>query len=291
MLLALTTLGGIAHASPPSPEADVIMVSASSSHRGVADDYLVLPEGGELTGQMRFVTAEPSLGGKALSFSDLALFGLSTRWSLGRHVELSGGVELLPKQPSYTSESTWQGAGAGLKVMIGTRSAIALGADLGPLLDHDGRFYRASASVEHRVPIHDFLTFDLRGGADTVSVLDPSRRAMVAEAAGEARALFHSDRGEWGGWVGLGYAVPFAHSGEDPTTQMSVDPRPRLDFHIGSVLALVQEWDLFVDYAVIDRGDLSNPATRLPILDGGFDQRQIVFGVTRHVGGRSNGGS
>jgi hypothetical protein len=34
---------------------------------------------------------------------------------------------------------------------------------------------------------------------------------------------------------------------------------------------------------VIDRGDIANPATRLPILDGGFDQKQIMFGVTRHI--------
>ena len=37
---------------------------------------------------------------------------------------------------------------------------------------------------------------------------------------------------------------------------------------------------------MIDRGDLANPATRLPILDGGFDQKQIVFGVVRHIEGK-----
>jgi hypothetical protein len=43
---------------------------------------------------------------------------------------------------------------------------------------------------------------------------------------------------------------------------------------------------LFVDFAVIDRGELSDPSTRLPILDGGFDQRQVIFGVTRHIEGK-----
>jgi hypothetical protein len=64
---------------------------------------------------------------------------------------------------------------------------------------------------------------------------------------------------------------------------MPIDPQARVDFHLGSVLALVPDWDLFVDFAVIDRGDLSNASTRLPILDGGFDQEQILFGITRHV--------
>jgi hypothetical protein len=49
------------------------------------------------------------------------------------------------------------------------------------------------------------------------------------------------------------------------------------------VLSLVKKWDLFVDIAVVDRGDSTNPATRLPILSGGFDQQQIIFGITRHI--------
>ena len=79
--------------------------------------------------------------------------------------------------------------------------------------------------------------------------------------------------------------MPVQHAGSDPTTGLAIDPQPRLDFHAGTVLSIVKEWDLFADFAVIDRGDLSNPATRLPILDGGFDQKQIVFGVIRHVEG------
>jgi hypothetical protein len=34
---------------------------------------------------------------------------------------------------------------------------------------------------------------------------------------------------------------------------------------------------------VIDRGDRTTPGTQLPILDGGFDQKQIIFGITRHI--------
>jgi len=45
----------------------------------------------------------------------------------------------------------------------------------------------------------------------------------------------------------------------------------------------VNKWDLFAELAIVDRGDLSNPATRLPVIDGGFDQRQVLFGVTRHL--------
>jgi hypothetical protein len=66
---------------------------------------------------------------------------------------------------------------------------------------------------------------------------------------------------------------------------VKVDPQPRLDFHVGTVLSL-DKWDLFAEFAVVDRGDMVDPATRLPVLDGGFDQRQVMFGVTRHISGK-----
>jgi hypothetical protein len=37
----------------------------------------------------------------------------------------------------------------------------------------------------------------------------------------------------------------------------------------------------------MDRGDLANPATRLPVLDGGFDQIQIMVEITRRIRGRA----
>ncbi len=52
---------------------------------------------------------------------------------------------------------------------------------------------------------------------------------------------------------------------------------------MGTVLSAVKKWDIYVDLAIVDRGDLANPATRLPILDGGFDQTQVIFEVTRHI--------
>ena len=49
----------------------------------------------------------------------------------------------------------------------------------------------------------------------------------------------------------------------------------------------MKNWDLFAEFAIVDRGDMENPATRLPIMDGGFDQQQILLGVTRHFETRS----
>jgi hypothetical protein len=293
-LAALTSLGGIAYAdtgTPMAPGTASEAVSVEKSHRGVAQDYLVLPSGGELTAQMRFLTADAMLDGGALKFSDLALFGISGRWSLFTKLELAASVDLLPKQPSFTDEKPWQSVGFALRSPLGKHVAIALSGGGGHLLQHQGMWLGESISVEWKKPVsEDFLSFDVQAGVNGLGLSSKnttSSTAYLTEVSMRTTALFHEPRGHWGAWLGIGYAVPVQSSGRDPTTELVIDPQPRLDFHLGTVLSLVQKWDIYFDFAVIDRGDQTNPATRLPILDGGFDQKQIIFGVTRHIeGGR-----
>jgi hypothetical protein len=257
---------------------------SSSSPRGVAEDYLVLPSGGELGAQMRFITAD---GDQPLKFTDLALFGLSARYSIFSKLELSANVDLLPKQPSYTDEKPWQSVGGGLRSPLGRHVALALSGAGGHLMAHEGMWTREAMTLEWKKPIHELVAFDVQAGVDALGLQAPNTHdsAFLTEVGVSTSALFSLDR-KWGAWGGISYAVPVQHSGHDPTTGLAIDPQPRLDFHAGTVLSLVKEWDLYADFAVIDRGDLGNPATRLPILDGGFDQKQIVFGVIRHIEGK-----
>src|SRR5262245_15804204 len=106
-LVALAGLDGTAIADSGAPAAADMAaqsIGVERSHRGVAQDYLVLPSGGELTAQMRFVTADAMLDAEKLKFSDLALFGLAGRWSLFTKLELAAAVDFLPKQPASTDE-------------------------------------------------------------------------------------------------------------------------------------------------------------------------------------------
>lgn len=57
-------------------------------------------------------------------------------------------------------------------------------------------------------------------------------------------------------------------------------PRPT------GMLSLAKEWDVWMRGAVTDRGDLGSAASVLPILDGGFDQKQLTLGVTYRSGRR-----
>jgi hypothetical protein len=291
MLAALGILGGTAMADddykqPVSADAGVAGVSqAGGSYRSVSNDYLVMPEGGELTGQMRFITADPILANQPLKFTDLALFGLSARYSVLSKLQLGAEVDLLPKQPSYTDEKPWQSVGASARTPLGHRGAVAISAGGGHLIDHQGMWTREALTLEWKKEIiRRVVSFDLQGGVDALELSSQASKAnaLVTEVAGQTSALFSDPEGHFGGWVGIAYAVPVQSSGRDPTTDMKLDPQPRLDFHAGAVLSLTDDWDLFGDFAVIDRGDAQNPATRLPILDGGFDQKQIIMGVTRH---------
>jgi len=286
-LLALATSGGTAAADNDAPmgksEALAIGGGDGGSRRGVAQDYLVMPTGAEITGAMRFVMAQPVFGDEPLRFSDLALFTVGGRYSLFSKLELFAHGSFLAKQPSDTDEKPWQSVGLGLRSPIGKRVALAINGSGGHLIDHAGMWTQESMMLQWRHPIEKLVTFDIAAGLDGVGITAPrSTSAFLTEAAIQGSTLFREPSGHWGAWVGLGYAIPVSARGTDPTTGLEIDPQPRLDVHIGTVLSL-KAWDLFAELAIVDRGDIANPATRLPVLDGGFDQRQILLGVTRHI--------
>jgi hypothetical protein len=289
-LAGIASLGSVAEAETGPPRsADVATeaVAVSSSHRGVAQDYLVLPSGGELTAQMRFVTADAMLDGQELKFTDLGLFGLSGRWSLFTKLEVAASVELLPKQPSFTEEKPWQSVGFALRSPLGRHIAIAVSGGGGHLMNHQGMWTGEALTLEWKKPVHeDFLAFDVQASVNGLGLASPDTSqstAFLTEVGLRTTALFHEPKGHVGAWLGIGYSVPVQYSGEDPITEVAIDPQPRLSLHMGTVLSLVKKWDIYFDFAIVDRGDRANPATQLPILDGGFDQKQIIFGVTRHI--------
>lgn len=286
MFVVLATLAAPAAADDEVRKPDVsrgeTFVAELGSKRGVADNYLVLPSGGELSGQMRFLVAQPVFSDERVRFSDLALFGLGGRWSILPRLEISATVDLLAKQPSYTDEKPWQSVGVGLRTPIANHVAVSLSGAGGHLIDHSGMWTKQALAVQWRKPVMDLVRFDLTATVDSVQLTAPDApSAVIGEVGVGANVLFRAPR-VWGGWVGLGYAIPVIARGSDPTTGMAVDPQPRLDLRVGTALSISQEWDLYAELAVVDRGDLSVPSTRLPIIDGGFDQQQIVLGVVRH---------
>lgn len=59
-----------------------------------------------------------------------------------------------------------------------------------------------------------------------------------------------------------------------------MDPNVRLCLELGGVVSPEDtNWDFYATYSIIDRGSVDAPGSTLPILDGGFDQRQWILGV------------
>jgi hypothetical protein len=293
-LAATLGLGGAAWADSldsAAPAAKAESVTIGGSARGVAQDYLVMPSGGEITTDMKFVMSDAVLGSAPLKFTDLALFGLTGRWSLFSKLEVAASADFLPKQPSYTKEKPWQSVSFALRTPLAKHVGLAVSGAGGHLIDHTGMWTREALMIEWKKPIccdrEEILHFDIQGGVDGLGLSAPgsSQNAFITELGTQFSTLVREPTGHWGAWLGIAYAIPVQHSGSDPTTGIAIDPQPRLDFHLGTVVSLERTWDLFVDFAVIDRGDVQNPATQLPILDGGFDQKQIVFGITRRIEG------
>ena len=264
--------------------------------RGVAEDYQVLGSGQEFSTQLRFITADRSLGDRPLKFSDLALFDIGVNISLGRKLALNAAIVTLPKQPSYADARIFQGASLGLRGQVRPRYALGLNTSVGPLLGVAGVWTSSTLLVQHKRRLSEFTAFDLSGGLDN-TLLSPSRGkgGLVLEISGHASVLVNVPNGIWGGWVGVGYAVPVFSRGNtvdglatsiDPTAtpaSIKLDPKPRLDFTIGSGVRIGDKWDAFVNFSVVDRGDVGRAETMMPLIDGGFDQRQIVLGLSRRL--------
>ena len=252
--------------------------------RSYSRDWLVAPRGYNVGGELRFITASTSPDGPRVRFTDLALLRLQTRWTASRRIELSGSVDLLAKQPDSRKDLFFQGGSFGMKIATSRATAIAAGVSGGPTMGDDGFWGSVATGVIHRSRIEKFLAFQYGGGATATALrvadADPAWQAGLGASS---ELVFHTPRGEWAMWTGFELELPLVHTD-------TLDPRSRLSVTIGTVFAAVKDWDLFATFAWRDRGTTDLPATTLPIIDGGFDQKQFSIGLTRRfsVRGKSS---
>lgn len=252
--------------------------------RSYAKNWLVAPPGYHVGGELRFITAGSSPDGPAIRFTDLAILRMHGRVTLGRRVELGGSLDLLAKQPDSRTDLFFQGGNLNLKIATSRATAIATGVSGGPTMGDDGFWGSAGTGIIHRSRIEEFIRFQYGGGASATGLrLGDQPVEWLAALAGSSELIFHTPRGEWALWLGFDLELPVVHSD-------GLDPRSRLGVTIGQVFAAVRDWDLYATFSWRDRGTTDLPATTLPIIDGGFDQRQFTIGLTRRfsVRGKSS---
>jgi hypothetical protein len=257
----------------------------SGSPATKASQSAILPEGRlELGGDLVLVTAERDPEGAELRLTDVGLFGLYTRMAVSSWLELGAGAQLLAKQAESMDEPVWQGASGSLRVPFGDVFAGTVSGGGGPLTHDQGHWWQGESSLLAKLEALEWLRFELRGGYMFTSLhySDDSSPTSLQELVTHAEVQFGEKYG--GAWIGIDYYVP-VHSDSEPgpSGRPALDSNVRLNLELGAVLTPPRTgWDLFVSYAIIDRGDVESPETTLPVLNGGFDQTRWAIGVQHH---------
>jgi hypothetical protein len=249
------------------------------------DSRVVMPTGHlEVAGETAFLMSKSSPYADRLALTDLALFRLSVRRSFADWFELYAGGAVLPKQPTSTHASLFQGAHFGAQAEMVKGIAASLGFAAGPLFGADGVYYRTGPGLTWKPSVSEYLRFVV-GLGNGWTILDYRQKTSSAFWLGEVLTHAETQFGDRNAsmWVGMDYAVPFAsrpHAAAADETRGYLNPQVRLNLEVGGVLSLHTDgWDVYATYTIVDRGELDKPETTLPILDGGFDQQQVVIGV------------
>lgn len=285
-LVALACGAGAAAAQPTAPATpgvELAVETSGASVRSYDEDWLVNPLNElELGAMLRFLMApESSLTDDddgELRFTDVGIFRAAARYSFGRRFEIAAGADLLAKQPSFLDEPIFQGADGALRFSLAPKWALWLRGAGGPLLADEGAWGEAATGAQARTSIDETIHFQASlGGATTRLFAGEDGHPWFVEAVAHGETVLRSPRGEVAGWLGVDYRVPVVE--EDDGT--GLDPTVRLNFQLGVMLGYVGKWDLFSAVTWVDRGDVEDPSSTLPILDGGFDQVHLLFGANR----------
>jgi hypothetical protein len=242
--------------------------------------------------ELLFITSAAGLDGNSVHFTDLALTRLSGRIALGSRFELQGLAHLLTKQPHPGGQPLFQGGALSGHAQVSPRSALFLGLGNQPVAGHAGMGLELSAGWQGRRFIDRRELFVLAGGAggQWTGLWRPSGPPppQLAEVVTNGALQFVCSDSYLGFGVEIGseLALPVWHQGrafwipEAP----AFEPRTRLSFYLATYLAIEPRWDVAFRWVILDRGDAAAPATRLPLLAGGYDQTLVVLGLSYRFG-------
>lgn len=238
--------------------------------------------------------AEPSLAERKLKFTDVVLFRAHGLLALGRRTELFAGVDLLPKQPSDTDELVWQSALLGARYRFSDPWSAYVRGQGGPGLARDGYWLAGEAALQYRLDLAEKTLFWESALGATYTQLFPDEPVdklfWQTELLVQSGIAVREKRGFFASWLAFTFQFPLvarpSPGSPDPASGRVLDPQTRVGVSFGMVLGISRSVDLFTEISVLDRGDVDDPRTTLPILGGGFDQNRIVFGFNRRFGHR-----
>jgi hypothetical protein len=242
----------------------------------------------ELGAELMLLTSGAELAGASIGFTDVGMLRLRARKSLSDELELFAATQLLAKQPSASDAALWQGALLGGQWFFAANYALALRASVGPVLDAGDGYLAISPGLvtKQRVDHHVHFELGLGYGFTALDLVAPGDALFhVHEAIAHAEIQLGDRSG--GLFARFAYHLPFASGpSEARSPGRYLEPSPQLNLQLGAVLVAGpnRDWDIYAACAVVDRGELDDAVTSLPILDGGFDQQQWIFGVLHRFG-------
>jgi hypothetical protein len=279
--------------SQASSDSRVQIAGESEDDQQIATSPKKLAPGFELGASLDFLTTgDRTLGDQRVEFTDVVFFRVHGLIPIGKHAELFAGIDLLPKQPSFTDEHRWQGSLLGARMRVSKTLSAYVRGQLGPNLDHDGFWAIGEAAVQYKRHLAERVLFweSTVGGSYTQLMFDEQdTRFWQAEMLAQTGIAIRDRRGFFATWLMFGFHFPLLSR---PTTEMpdaqgrALDPQVRVGMSFGGLIGVTRSLDLFVEASILDRGDLEEPATTLPILSGGFDQQRILFGFNKRFGKR-----
>jgi hypothetical protein len=294
VVIAGTRTAGAQYNVPSQASGDSMKIAGSGEEAVTIASTEGRALGWELGASLDFMTGEAGLGEDKLKFTDVVLFRTHALLAIGRRTEVFAGVDLLPKQPSSTDELVWQMALLGARYRFTDAwSAYARGQG-GPGLGRDGGWVLGEAAGQFRMDIAEKALFWESALGATYTQLFPDgpvdKAFWQAELLARSGIALRERRGFFATWLAFTFQFPLVArptpGSPDPASMRSLDPQTRVGVAFGMVVGVSRTLDLFVELSVLDRGDVADPKTTLPILSGGFDQNRIVFGFNRRLGKR-----
>lgn len=251
------------------------------------------PLGYEIGGSLDFLTREREAGATALKFTDIVFFRVHGLLAVGERTELFGGVDVLPKQPSFTDENVWQGALLGGRRSFGNVLSTYVRGQGGPALAREGYWVMGEAALQAKLHLAENVLFweSTFGGTYTQLFFDEpvAKPFWQTELLTETGIAIREKRGNFASWFTFTFHFPLVArplASRPDADRGSLDPQVRVGVSLGVLFGVTRGLDLFLEMSTRDRGDAIDPRTTLPILSGGFDQGRLLFGFNKRFGTR-----
>jgi len=259
-------------------------------------DQTVIPDYWHVAAEVARVSGPKLDPQTPFRLGDYTRLSLDGRLSLGEKFELAAGVSLPPKRSEVSEVPTIVGGFLLGRFALGPRSSLfahAFAERLLPLLEprDDGAWGVSAVGLDVREYVdrqRRWLAFAGTLGASGARALGAGAGVVPwlveAQAGGDVHVTAMDDDGNDG--LGLAAGILFAYpvtSGGRAFWMAAAPPlRPqtRADAHVSIYATLSTGWDITIKALWLERGDANVPETILPVLSGGYDQRQLIVGVT-----------